>query len=177
MKDNRRQEESQMKKILIVTAIAVVGFATVANAAEIVESRIIDNGITYQEAGGKAEFMEGEVLEITDENFSHAETARNYRNWMVKGANEGLSHLRILAPRGEKAPTVQMNHDSLYSVAITKVVDGKISFEIPEDVHVYTSVQVIDQYGHGQHYIVTKGKHTVDIDTSDGTTHAVPYLP
>ncbi len=44
-----------------------------------------------------------------------------------------------------------------------RAVDG-ISFEIPEDIFVYTSVQVIDQYGHGQYYIVTKGKHTVDID-------------
>jgi hypothetical protein len=138
----------------------------------IVESKIIDDAIEFQKAGGKAEFMEGETLKVTDETYGHAETAKNYRNWMVKGANEGLSHLRIKAPRGKKAPTVQMNHDCLYSVAITKVVDAKVSFEIPEDVLVYTSVQVIDQYGHGQHYIVKKGKHTVDFDVSDGTTHA-----
>ena len=161
-----------MKKSLIVTAISVLVFTGVTNAAEITDSRIIDDAIAYQEAGGKAEFMAGKTLKITDNTYSHAETAKNYRNWMMKGANEGLAHMRILAPRGEKAPTVQMNHDSLYSVAITKVVDGKISFEIPENVHVYTSVQVIDQYGHGQHYIVTKGKHTVDVDTTDGTTHA-----
>jgi len=161
-----------MKTTLIGTAISAIVVAGVTNAAEITDSRIIDDAIAYQEAGGKAEFMSGDVLKITDEAYSHAETAKNYRNWMMKGANEGLAHMRILAPRGEKAPTVQMNHDSLYSVAITKVVDGKISFEIPENVHVYTSVQVIDQYGHGQHFIVTKGKHTVDVDTTDGTTHA-----
>jgi len=138
----------------------------------VVESKIIESAIAYQKAGGKAEFMEGEKLEVTDETYGHAETSKNYRNWMVKGANEGLSHLRIKAPRGEKAPTVQMNQDCLYSVAITKVVDGKVSFEIPEDVIVYTSVQVIDQFGHGQYYIVKKGKHTVDFDISDGTTHA-----
>jgi hypothetical protein len=161
-----------MKKLLIGTAISAMVFTGVTNAAEIIDSRIIDDAIAYQKAGGKAEFMAGKTLKITDETYSHAETAKNFRNWMIKGANEGLSHLRILAPRGEKAPTVQMNHDSLYSVAITKVVDGKISFEIPDNVEVYTSVQVIDQYGHGQYYIVTKGKHTVDIDTTDGTTHA-----
>lgn len=161
-----------MKKILTAIALTAMSFTTVTNGADIIESRVIDDGIAYEKADGKAEFMSGEVLKITDENYSHAESAKNYRNWMIKGANEGLSHLRILAPRGEKAPTVQMNHDSLYSVAITKVVDGQISFEIPENVEVYTSVQVIDQYGHGQHYIVTKGKHTVDVDTSDGTTHA-----
>ena len=113
----RTQGECKMKKILIVTAIAVVGFITVANAADVVASRVIDSAIAYQKAGGKAEFMAGKTLKITDDTYSHAETAKNFRNWMIKGANEGISHLRILAPRGEKAPTVQMNHDSLYSVA------------------------------------------------------------
>jgi len=172
MKINKRQGESYMKKILIVIAIAVMGFTTVANAADVVASKVIDDAIAYQKAGGKAEFMEGKKLKVTEETYAHAEAAKNYRNWMIKGANEGISHLRVLALRGDKAPTVQMNHDCLYSIAITKVVDGKVSFEIPEDVLVYTSVQVIDQYGHGQHYIVKKGKHTVDFDTSDGTTHA-----
>ena len=137
-----------MKKILVVTAVAVMGFAAVTNVADADDPRVIDSALAYQKAGGKARFMSGEVIKVTDENYCHAETAKNYRNWMIKGANEGITHLRVLAPRGEKAPTVQMNHDSLYSVAITKVVDGKISFEIPEDVMVYTSVQVIDQYGH-----------------------------
>ena len=161
-----------MKQLLIVIAIAAVGFTTVTYAADVIDSQVIDSAIAYEKAGGQAEFMGGDVLKITTENYAHAETAKNYRNWMAKGANEGISHLRIKAPRGEKAPTVQMNHDSLYSVAITKVVDGQISFEIPENVEVYTSVQVIDQYGHGQYYIVTKGKHTIDFDTTDGTTHA-----
>jgi Protein of unknown function (DUF1254) len=161
-----------MKKILIVIAVAVMGFTTVTNAADVVDSRIIDSALAYQKAGGKARFMGGDKLKITDKTYAHAEAAKNYRNWMIKGANEGITHLRVKAPRGEAAPTVQMNHDCLYSIAITKVVNGKVSFEIPEDVIVYTSVQVIDQYGHGQHYIVTKGKHTVDFDTSDGSTHA-----
>ncbi len=157
---------------LFIMPLASFSQTEKTNSADIVESKVIESAIAYQAAGGKAEFMEGGVLQITDKNYAHAETAKNYRNWMVKGANEGISHLRIKAPRGEKAPTVQMNHDCLYSVAITKVVDGKISFEIPENVEVYTSVQIIDQYGHGQHYVVTKGKHTVDLDTADGTTHA-----
>jgi len=158
-------------KSLTLTLIALFTMS-LTSFGQTVKSRIIDDAIAYQKAGGKAEFMGGEKLVVTDETYAHAETAKNYRNWMIKGANEGLSHLRILAPRGRKAPTVQMNHDCLYSVAITKVVDGKVSFEIPEDVIVYTSVQVIDQFGHGQYYIVKKGKHTVDFDISDGTTHA-----
>ena len=159
-------------KSLTIALIAVFTLSLTSFGQTGKKSKIIDDAIAYQKAGGKAEFMGGEKLVVTDETYGHAETAKNYRNWMIKGANEGLSHLRILAPRGRKAPTVQMNHDCLYSVAITKVVDGKVSFEIPEDVIVYTSVQVIDQFGHGQYYIVKKGKHTVDFDISDGTTHA-----
>jgi hypothetical protein len=155
---------------LVLVAVFTLSLTSFGQTGK--KSKIIDDAIAYQKAGGKAEFMAGEKLVVTDETYAHAETAKNYRNWMVKGANEGLSHLRILAPRGEKAPTVQMNHDCLYSVAITEVVDGKVSFEIPDDVIVYTSVQVIDQYGHGQYYIVKKGKHTLDFDISDGTTHA-----
>jgi len=147
-----------MKKLLVVTAVAVMGSITVTSAADVVDSQVIDSAIAFEKAGGQAEFMSGDVLEITTDNYAHAETAKNYRNWMAKGANEGI-------------------HDSLYSVAITKVVDGQISFEIPENVEVYTSVQVIDQYGHGQHYIVTKGKHTVEVDTTDGTTHAFLDYP
>ena len=173
-----------MKSLMKLLGVAIVLSLTACSQSKeknnevktdlsgVVESKIIQSAIAYQQAGGEAEFMDGEVIKITDQNYAHAETAKNYRNWMAKGANEGISHLRILAPRGKKAPTVQMNHDCLYSVAITKVVDGKISFEIPQDVLVYTSVQVIDQYGHGQQYIVTKGRHTVDFDISDGTTHA-----
>ena len=57
--------------------------------------------------------MEGDILEIADANYAHAETAKNFRNWMAKGANEGIAHLRIKAPRGTVAPTVQMNHSRL----------------------------------------------------------------
>ena len=46
----------------------------------VVESKIIESALEYQKAGGKAEFMEGEPLSVTDENYGHAETAKNYRN-------------------------------------------------------------------------------------------------
>ncbi len=164
---------SLLVALFLVFSVQVNGQARKSSKSDLIkDSRIIKSAIEYQDAGGQARFAKGSKIEITEENYGHAETAKNYRNWMVKGANEGITHLRIKAPRGDKAPTVQMNHDCLYSVAITKVVDGKISFEIPNDVLVYTSVQVVDQFGHGQHYIVSKGKHTVDVDVSDGTTHA-----
>ncbi len=162
-----------MIKVFIATVLSIL-FSGSVLADEVVDSKIIDNGIAFQQEHGNSfwKIADEAQRKVTRETYSHAETAKNYRNWVVKGANQGLSHLRILAPRGKKAPTVQMNHDSLYSVAITKVVDGKVSFEIPKNVEVYTSVQVIDQYGHGQHYVAEKGKPTVEVDTRAGTTHA-----
>ena len=53
-------------------------------------------------------------IEVTAENFTHAETARNYRNWASKGATQEFVKMQGLPPRGKAAPTVQMNDDTLY---------------------------------------------------------------
>lgn len=128
------------------------------------KSVVIDNALIHKQEFKVADEPQREVTKLT---YSHAETSRMFRNWTIRGANEGITHMRGLAPRGKKAPTVQMNHDCLYSVAITKIVDGKVKFEIPENVEVYTAVQVIDQWGHGQHYVVEKGKYTLDVAVGD----------
>lgn len=94
-----------------------------------------------------------DTISVTEQNFAHAETARNYRNWQNLGANDSLVHLRELPPRGRAAPTVQMNDDTLYSVAITESIDGRVAFSIPE-ADVYMAVQVVTEGGHGQHYVV-----------------------
>ena len=106
-------------------------------------------------------------ITISPENFAHAETARNYRNWISRGkANEQFAILSTLPPRGDKAPTVQMNDDTLYGVAIVNAVDGKVSFEIPETNN-YFSVQVVTENGHGEYLIVDDGLHTLPVTDSD----------
>ncbi len=50
---------------------------------------------------------------ITEANFAAAETAKNFRNWASRGANEGIAHMRELPPRGDAAPTY---HDRLSSM-------------------------------------------------------------
>ena len=52
------------------------------------------------------------TIPVTAENFSHAETARNYRNWAKQGANELFVKMPGLPPRGKAAATVQMNDDN-----------------------------------------------------------------
>ena len=41
---------------------------------------------------------ESEMISITEDNFARAETAKNFRNWASRGANEGIAHMRDLPP-------------------------------------------------------------------------------
>jgi len=108
--------------------------------------------------------LAGDMIKVTEENYAHAETARNFRNWAKLGANQQITHMRELPPRGKAAPTVQMNDDTLYSVVIAETVDGNIRFTIPE-VDIYMAVQVVTEGGHGQHYVVNSGDYNVPVET------------
>lgn len=103
-------------------------------------------------------------IEVTADNFSHAETARNYRNWASKGATQQFVKMQGLPPRGKAAPTVQMNDDTLYGVAIVEAVDGKVQFSIPQTDN-YMAVQVITERGHGQHYVVEDGDYNLPVES------------
>lgn len=105
-----------------------------------------------------------ESLTVSEQNYAHAETARNFRNWVKLGADQKLVHMRQLPPRGREAPTVQMNDDTLYSIAIVEAVDGKVRFSVP-DVDVYLAVQVVTEGGHGQHYVVDAGDYDLPVET------------
>ncbi|MFD2167598.1 hypothetical protein ACFSJY_15210 [Thalassotalea euphylliae] len=105
-----------------------------------------------------------ETITVTEENFTHAETARNFRNWSKLGANKQFAKMKGLPPRGKKAPTVQMNDDTLYGIAIVKAVDGKVTFNIPKTNN-YMAVQVVTERGHGQHYVVEDGNYNLPIES------------
>jgi len=104
------------------------------------------------------------TLIVSEANFAHAETARNFRNWATLGANKNIVHMKQLPARGKAAPTVQMNDDTLYSVVITEAINGKVKFSIPQS-DVYMAVQVVTEGGHGQHYVVGQGEYDVAVET------------
>ena len=104
------------------------------------------------------------TIPVTEENFSHAETARNYRNWVKQGANEMFVIMPGLPPRGKAAATVQMNDDTLYGSAIVEAVDGKVTFSIP-DTDNYLAVQVVTERGHGQQYVVEDGDYNLPVES------------
>jgi len=145
--------------ITFTSSLVALSLITVLSACSgnISEPQILTNSV------------DADSISITPENFSHAETARMYRNWISRGkANEQFAILPTLPPRGDKAPTVQMNDDTLYGVAILNVVDGKVSFEIPETNN-YFSVQVVTENGHGEYLIVEDGVHTLPVTDTETT--------
>lgn len=110
-------------------------------------------------------FAEAEkTIAVTEENFSHAEAARNLRNWASRGANKKFLILPGLPPRGRTAGTVQMNDDTLYGSAIVEAVDGKVTFSIPKTDN-YLAVQVVTERGHGQHYVVEDGSYELPVES------------
>ncbi len=108
--------------------------------------------------------MPAESITVTDKNYAHAETARNFRNAVALEADTKLAHFRDLPPRGRAAPTVQMNEDTLYSATLVEAVNGNVQFSIPE-VDVYMAVQVVTEGGHGQHYVVGAGEYDLPVET------------
>jgi hypothetical protein len=148
---------SNLKKSFIALSIVTVLSACTANTNE------------PEASTGSAN---NSAITVIDANFAHAETARMYRNWMAKGhANKQFAMLPTLPPRGDKAPTVQMNDDTLYGVAILDVVDGKVTFDIPETNN-YFSVQVVTENGHGEYLIVEDGVHNLPV-TDTGTVFLI----
>ena len=144
-----------MKKSIIALSIVLAFTVTACSTTEPTSS--INEGVT----------KESTTLVVTDANFSHAETARMYRNWIAGGkANEQFAILPTLPPRGDKAPTVQMNDDTLYGIAIIDVVDGKVTFDIPKTNN-YFSVQVVTENGHGEYLIVEDGVHTLPVTDTE----------
>ena len=137
--------------------------------------------LTLTLLGSKTLASETTKVAVTEQNFSHAETARNFRNWAAQGATKEFVKMPGLPPRGKAAPTVQMNDDTLYGVAIVERVDGKVTFSIPETDN-YMAVQVVTEGGHGQHYVVEDGTYDLPVETSfamlifrSGTEKGIDY--
>ncbi|KGJ90944.1 DUF1214 domain-containing protein [Colwellia psychrerythraea] len=138
-----------IKQSLIVLSVVTVLSGCTASTNEIKSSTVTPNDST---------------ITITEANFAHSETARNFRNWTMLGANKDIVHMKQLPARGKAAPTVQMNDDTLYSIVIAEAVEGKINFSIPKS-DIYMAVQVVNEGGHGEHYVVAAGDYSVAIES------------
>lgn len=100
-------------------------------------------------------------IPVTEQNYAEAETIRNFTNWAATGGDNKLQNWKNLSPIGNKAPTIRMNLDTLYSVAVLDNSTQNIQVTIGEE-KVFQSVLVIDSQGFSVHYIQKPGTFTIE---------------
>ena len=102
-------------------------------------------------------------IQVNRTNYQEAETARNFNNWVAKGASNKLIHMTDVTPSGP-APTVRMNRDTLYSVALLDTSTGTTTITLPEG-DLYQSVMMVDTDAYAPQFILEPGTHSVATDT------------
>ena len=119
---------------------------------------------TEAEQSTKVEKSSANGIIVTPENFQRAEAIRNANNYVKLGADNKWIPFRNPAPIGPNAPTIRMNLDTLYSVAVVDNSNGKFNITIPESDELYT-VLVFDDEAYSLYYFQTPGKHEIVSDS------------
>lgn len=102
-------------------------------------------------------------IQVDRSNYQEAEAARNFNNWVAKGANNKLMHMTNLTPSGP-APTIRMNRDTLYSSAVLDTSSGTATITLPEG-DLYQSVMMVDTDAYAREFILEPGTHKIATDT------------
>ena len=97
---------------------------------------------------------------VTRENFTKAESIHNANNYIKLGGDNKWTPFRKISPTGDKAPTVRMNFDTLYSVAVLDNSNGKLTVTIPEG-DVLRTVLVLDDEAYSLYYFQEAGEHEI----------------
>ena len=100
------------------------------------------------------------AVRVTRENYQYAEAIRNAENYVKLGGDNKWGHFRDLSPIGPTAPTIRMNLDTLYSVAVLDNSTHNIELTIPEG-DILQTILVLDDQAYSKHYFQTPGKHKV----------------
>jgi hypothetical protein len=99
------------------------------------------------------------LIPVAYDNYNQAETARNFNNWAKLGGNNTMLHLKKLSPIGNKAPTIRMNLDTLYSVGVYDN-DGEMTITIPES-GIYQSIMILDTDGYTPFFLTAPGVYPI----------------
>lgn len=100
-----------------------------------------------------------EKIPVNFDNYNQAESARNFNNWAKLGGNNKMHHNVELAPVGNKAPTIRMNLDTLYSVGVYDN-DGEMTVTIPES-DLYQSIMILDTDGYTPFFLSKPGVYPI----------------
>lgn len=99
-------------------------------------------------------------IKVTRENYQYAEAIRNATNYVKLDGDNKWGHFRDPSPVGPTAPTIRMNLDTLYSVAVVDNSNGKFEITIPENEALHT-VLVLDEQAYSLYYFQTPGVHEI----------------
>lgn len=102
-------------------------------------------------------------IPVSYENYNQAETSRNFDNWAKLGGDNKMLHLKELSPTGNKAPTIRMNLDTLYSVGVYDN-DGDMTITIPES-GLYQSIMILDTDGYTPYFLYKPGTYNIKNDS------------
>ena len=142
-----------MKKILFIASVCASALLLSACSAEKSDKNI-------EKEAAKSAVSSEKGIKVTPENFQRAEAIRNANNYVKLGADNKWAHFRDPAPVGPNAPTVRMNRDTLYSVAVVDNSNGKFNITIPESEELFT-VLVFDDQAYSLYYFQTPGVHEI----------------
>ena len=115
---------------------------------------------TEVKKSAKVEKSSTDGIIVTPENFQRAEAIRNANNYVKLGGDNKWAHFRNPSPIGPNAPTIRMNLDTLYSVAVVDNSNGKFKITIPKSDELFT-VLVFDDQAYSLYYFQTPGEHEI----------------
>ena len=142
------------KKIILSSLLSATLLVSTATASENKETNIKT----------KVEKKQAQAVKVTRDNYQYAEAIRNAQNYIKLGADNKWAHFRDISPIGPKAPTIRMNMDTLYSVAVLDNATQNIELTIPEG-DVLRTILVLDDQGYSKHYFQKVGKHKIVSDS------------
>ena len=115
-------------------------------------------------------FMENHKIPITVDNFVRAATEIEFAKYLsLSGGVNKLFHVH--EPTAiDQQPTIRMNRDTLYSMAVIDVSEGAV-LTMPETGDRYISAHILNQDHYTNEVFLGGGTYTLDLDTFD-----TPYV-
>ena len=134
------------KKIILSSFLSATLLVSTATASQIKEAKV--------------EKKQTQAIKVTRDNYQYAEAIRNASNYIILGADNKWAHFREPSPIGPNAPTIRMNLDTLYSVAVVDNANGEFEVTIPKSKELCT-ILVLDDQAYSLYYFQTPGAHKI----------------
>ncbi|SDE71611.1 DUF1214 domain-containing protein [Ruegeria marina] len=114
--------------------------------------------------------LDSREIPVTVDNFVRAATNIEFGKYLaLSGGVNTLIHVREPTPV-ERQPTIRMNRDTLYSMAVIDISEGA-TLTLPDTGERYISAQIVNQDHFMNEVFVGGGAHTLDLDTFE-----TPYV-